>query len=86
MTNGRRPGDLVRLGPLGGRLYHSNFRTKVRWPELVTELGWPGLHFHNLRATAIALWIQAEGPFTTVRAPAEHASLATTTTRDQEHG
>jgi integrase len=63
---------------LGGRLYHSNFRTKVRWPELVTELGWPGLRFHDLRATAIVLWIRAEVPLSTVRALAGHASLATT--------
>ena len=65
-------------GPLGGRLYHSNFRTKVRWPALVGELGWPGLRFHDLRATAIVLWIRAEVSLTTVRALAGHASLATT--------
>ncbi len=78
MTNGRRPAEPVLLGPLGGRLYHSNFRTKVRWPKLVAELGWPGLRFHDLRATAIVLWIRAEVPLTTVRALAGHASLATT--------
>ena len=78
MTKGRRPAEPVLLGPLGGRLYHSNFRTKVRWPELVGELGWPGLRFHDLRATAIVLWIRAEVPLTTVRALAGHASLATT--------
>ena len=38
MTSGRRPAEAVLLGPLGGRLYHSNFRTKVRWPELVGDL------------------------------------------------
>ena len=78
MTTGRRPSDLVLLGPLGGRLYHSNFRTMVRWSELVEDLGWPGLRFHDLRATAIVLWIRAEVPLTTVRALAGHASLATT--------
>ncbi len=30
MINGREPSQPVLLGPLGGRLYHSNFRTKVR--------------------------------------------------------
>ena len=35
MTSGRRPAELVLLGPL----YHSNFRTKVRRPELVGDLG-----------------------------------------------
>ena len=34
--------EAMLLGPLGGRLYHSNFRTKVRWPELGGLLGWPG--------------------------------------------
>ena len=77
MISGRKPSELV-LGPLGGRLYHSNFRTKVRWPELVALLGWPGLRFHDLRATAIVLWIRAEVPLTTVRMLAGHASLATT--------
>jgi integrase len=78
LTRGRRPAEPVLLGPLGGRLYHSNFRTKVRWSALVGELGWPGLRFHDLRATAIVLWIRAEVPLTTVRALAGHASLATT--------
>lgn len=78
MTDGRMPAESVLLGPLGGRLYHSNFRTKVRWPALVGELGWPGLHFHDLRATAIVLWIRAGVPLTTVRMLAGHASLATT--------
>ena len=78
MTNGRRPVEPVLLGPLGGRLYHSNFRTKVHWRELVGELGWPGLRFHDLRATAIVLWIRAGVPLSTVRALAGHASLATT--------
>src|SRR5918993_1205492 len=74
----RAGAEPVLLGPLGGRLYHSNFRTKVRWSALVGELGWPGLRFHDLRATAIVLWIRAEVPLTTVRALAGHASLATT--------
>ena len=50
----------------------------MRWPELVGLLGWPGLRFHDLRATAIVLWIRAEVPLTTVRMLAGHASLATT--------
>ena len=78
MTDGRRPADLVLLGPLGGRLYHSNFRTKVRWSELVDERGWPGLHFHDLRATAIVLWIRAGVRLSPVRSLAGHASLART--------
>jgi hypothetical protein len=37
------------------------------------------LRFHDLRATAIVLWIRSEVPLTTVRSlAARHASLATT--------
>ena len=51
----------------------------MRWPEPVGSLGWPGLRFHDLRATAIVLWIRSEVPLTTVRSlAARHASLATT--------
>lgn len=46
----------VLLGSLGGRLYHSNCLTKVQWCEPAADLSWPGLRFHDLRATAIALW------------------------------
>ncbi|WP_392508948.1 tyrosine-type recombinase/integrase [Naumannella halotolerans] len=68
----------VLVGPLSGRLYHSNFRTKVQWSALVSRLGWPDLFFHDLRATAIVLWIRAGVPLSTVRALAGHASLTTT--------
>ena len=42
MTSGRRSAELVLLGPLGGRLYHSNFRTKVRWPRAGQRVGLAG--------------------------------------------
>ena len=62
------------LGPSGGRLYHSYFRTKVRWPELVGKPGWPGLRFHDLRATATVMWIRAKVPLSTVRLLTGHAT------------
>jgi hypothetical protein len=58
MTNGRGPVEPVLLGPQGGRLDHSSFRTKVHWRELVCDLGWPGLRSHDLRATPIVPWIR----------------------------
>lgn len=65
-------------GPLGGVWNHSNFLDSVDWPRMVARLGIPGLRFHDLRGTAITLWIRAGIPLTTVRAMAGHASLATT--------
>lgn len=80
LVTGRAKSDTVLVGPLGGRLYHSNFRTKVDWVNLVGRLGWPALHFHDLRATAIVLWIRAGVPLSTVRAlrsrqPDDHGPL-----------
>ena len=66
------------VGPLGGRLNHANFRDSVDWVRLVQQLGWPGFRFHDLRATAIVLWIRAGIPLAVVREMAGHASLATT--------
>lgn len=74
----RKPDAPLLVGPLGGRFYHSNFRTKVQWTKLVARLGWPDLHFHDLRATAIVTWIRSGVPLSTVRSMAGHASLSTT--------
>lgn len=74
----RKPDAPLLMGPLGGRFYHSNFRTRIQWTKLVERLGWPGLHFHDLRATAIVTWIRSGVPLSTVRSMAGHASLSTT--------
>lgn len=66
------------VGPLGGRMNHANFRDAVDWVRLVERLGWPGFRFHDLRATAIVVWIRAGIPLAVVREMAGHASLATT--------
>ena len=72
---------LERVGPdvvLGG-LSPSTIRTyRSQSVPADRELGCPGRHFHDLRATAIVLWIRSEVPLSTVRALAGHASLATT--------
>ena len=78
MISGRRPSEAVLLAPLGGRLYHSKFRTKVRWPSWPAYLAGRGCGSMNCWATAIMLWIRAEVPLTSVRMLAGHASLATT--------
>ncbi len=66
-------------GPSGtGRLHHNNFRYRVGWPALVDDLGFSGTHFHDLRASAIVLWIRAGISLATVRVMAGHESLSTT--------
>jgi hypothetical protein len=53
------------------------FRAKAL-DELVGELGWPGLRFHDLRATAIVLWIGTE-------VPADNRSRARRTCQLDDH-
>lgn len=65
-------------GPFGGKWSRSNFLNSVDWPRLVTELGWPGFRFHDLRGTAISQWNAAGVPLTTVREMAGHPSISTT--------
>ena len=77
-TTGRPKEAPLLIGPLGGHFNHSNFRDAVDWVRLVDRLGWPGFRFHDLRATAIVLWIKAGIPLATVREMAGHASLTTT--------
>lgn len=45
-------------------------------------MGWLGLRFHHLRATAIVLSIRAEVTLTTVRALAGHAQAVTRSSTD----
>lgn len=74
----REKDEWLLVGPFGGRFRHNNFRAGVDWRNLVRQQGYPGFRFHDLRATAIVLWIKAGIPLATVRAMAGHASLATT--------
>ena len=55
MINGREPSQPVLLGPLGGRVYHSNFRTKVRWPDhgMEARRRLPGSQHRRIWATAM---------------------------------
>lgn len=78
LTVGAQPEEWLLRGDLGGRLHHGNFRNDVDWVRLVQQCGFDGFRFHDLRATAIVLWIKAGVPLSTVRAMAGHASLNTT--------
>ena len=42
----------------GGALRRSNFRAGTRWGETCKALGFPGLHFHDLRHTGNTLAAQ----------------------------
>jgi Phage integrase family len=77
-TTGRPKTAPLLVGPRGGRFNHANFRDAVDWVRLVTRLGWPGFRFHDLRATAIVVWIRAGLPLAVFREMAGHASLSTT--------
>jgi len=45
------PEWLIFTGDKGAPLRRSNFNRTARWPERVTAVGAPGLHFHDLRHT-----------------------------------
>ncbi|TDT31341.1 phage integrase family protein [Naumannella halotolerans] len=77
LTASRRPTEFLFSRP-GGRLHHSNFRTAVGWTQLVTDAGFPGLRFHDLRGVAISTWIQAGIDLATVRSVAGHSDLRMT--------
>jgi integrase len=43
------PGALAFPGAKGGPLRRGNFNRSAAWPQAVTAIGAPGLHFHDLR-------------------------------------
>ncbi|SET63063.1 tyrosine-type recombinase/integrase [Nonomuraea wenchangensis] len=45
------PAALMFPGAKGGPIRRSGFNTRTRWVDVVTEMGLPGLHFHDLRHT-----------------------------------
>jgi integrase len=45
------PDALVFTGVKGGPLRRSDFNKVSGWPQVVTGMGLPGLHFHDLRHT-----------------------------------
>ena len=49
---------LVFRGARGGPLRRSNFRTATKWKNTCDRLGFPGLHFHDLRHTGNTLAAQ----------------------------
>jgi integrase len=78
-----RPGDLETLmftAPQGGPLRLPAFRCRV-WRPAVIAAGLDGLRIHDLRHTAVALWIAAGANLKEVSARAGHSSVSFTLDR-----
>jgi integrase len=72
--------DLVFVGPHGGALRVTLFRQRF-WLPAVKAAGLNGLRIHDLRHTAVALWIAAGANPKEVAARAGHASVSFTLDR-----
>jgi integrase len=78
-----RPGsanDLVFVGPQGGTLRLATFRHRI-WRPATRAAGLDGLRIHDLRHTAVALWIAAGANSKEVAARAGHTSVSFTLDR-----
>jgi integrase len=65
------PQGVVFTGPDGGPLRRSNYRSRV-WLPCLRQAGLEGLRFHDLRHTAVALWIKAGANVLEVKRRAGH--------------
>jgi integrase len=74
------PGDLVFTAPHGGPLRVNGFRARV-WRPATRAAGLDGLRIHDLRHTAVALWIAAGANPKEVSSRAGHASVSFTLDR-----
>ena len=74
------PEDYVFAGPQGGALRVSLFRSRF-WRPAVKAAGLDGLRIHDLRHTAVALWIAAGANPKEVAARAGDASVSFTLDR-----
>jgi integrase len=70
------PDDLVFTAPHGGPIRASGFRRRV-WLPAVDAAGLAPLRLHDLRHTAVALWIAAGASSTEIATRAGHSSVST---------
>jgi integrase len=70
-----RPTDPVFRSPAGGPLRVTGFRTRI-WRPATLAAGLPGLRIHDLRHTAVALWIAAGASPKEVAVRAGHTSTS----------
>lgn len=69
------PGDLVFRAPLGGPVRLATWRRRI-WAPAVREAGLEPLRTHDLRHTAVALWIAAQATPNEIAARAGHSSVS----------
>jgi integrase len=72
------PEEYVFLGPMGGPLRRSTFRTRV-WLPAVERAGLDGLTFHGLRHTAAGLMREVQAHPQVIQQRLGHSSSRTTT-------
>jgi integrase len=77
---GGQPSDFVFTGPQGGPLRIAGFRYRI-WRPATTAAGLDGLRIHDLRHTAVALWIAAGANPKEVAVRAGHSSVSFTLDR-----
>jgi len=65
------PHGLVFTGADGGPLRRSNYRNRI-WLPALKQAGLEGLRFHDLRHTAVALWVRAGANVLEVKRRAGH--------------
>jgi integrase len=70
------PADLVFTAPEGGPLGHRVFRRRL-WTPAVVRAGLTGFRVHDLRHTAVALWIAAGASVNEIARRAGHTSVVT---------
>jgi integrase len=70
-----RPTDYVFRAPAGGPLRLYAFRRRI-WTPATVAAGLPGLRIHDLRHTAVALWIAAGASPKEVAQRAGHTSVS----------
>jgi integrase len=80
MSTPGSPEDFVFAGPKGGVLRVSTFRSRF-WRPAVNAAGLQGVRIHDLRLTAVALWIAAGANPKEIAARAGHASVSFTLDR-----
>jgi integrase len=80
LAPGGQPADFVFTGPQGGPLRITSFRSRI-WRPATKAAGLEGLRIHDLRHTAVALWIAAGAGPKEVAVRAGHSSVSFTLDR-----
>jgi integrase len=70
------PDDLVVRSPQGTPVRHGLFRQRV-WGRATAQVGLDGVRIHDLRHTAVALWIAAGASVNEIARRAGHTSVVT---------